>query len=522
MDTPNRRTFLKAGLPLAAQIAAGQPRRPNVLFVMADQFRFDAIGALGNRDVYTPNLDRLVKRGATFTNAYSPCPVCVPARYSIRTGCEPPTTRIFGNGVSQPLEGQPRTVDGRCGPYLAATMKRLGYRTFGVGKFHTSPWDEALGYDVHLHSEELYGTPEQRNGDSYARWIATEHAPFNYIEGLMGERTEMYYMPQARPMPAAIAVERWAADRAVEQIRKEGSEPYFGFVSFIGPHPPLAPPIPFNRLYDPDRMPNPVSGELEVDHMDEQIPWMNYAVWAEDVNDPHARVLRARYYGTITYIDDCIGRILDAVETRSDAANTLICFFSDHGDHLGDHHAWQKESFFEASAHVPFLVSWPEHIEAGATRDRLVSLTDLFGLATSAAGSPEWREGSDLFGTPREYLLSFYGEPGTRLYKVMVRHGSWKYIYMANGGREQLFNLQDDPHELRNVAKVKRDIASHLHAQVAKSTSRPSLRAAMDGDDLRAFPFAARPLQRIYQFDRSRGVRGFPQHPKDALAQWRS
>ncbi|HEY6989168.1 MAG TPA: sulfatase-like hydrolase/transferase, partial [Bryobacteraceae bacterium] len=206
----------------------------------------------------------------------------------------------------------------------------------------------------------------------------------------------------------------------------------------------------------------------------------------------------------------------------SDAANTLICFFSDHGDHLGDHHAWQKESFFEASAHVPFLVSWPEHIEAGATRDRLVSLTDLFGLATSAAGSPEWREGSDLFGTPREYLLSFYGAPGTRLYKVMVRHGSWKYIYMANGGREQLFNLQDDPHELRNVAKVKRDIASHLHAQVAKSTSRPSLRAAMDGDDLRAFPFAARPLQRIYQFDRSRGVRGFPQHPKDALAQWRS
>jgi len=401
-------------------------------------------------------------------------------------------------------------------------MKRLGYRTFGVGKFHTSPWDEALGYDVHLHSEELYGTPEQRKGDSYARWIATEHAPFNYIEGLMGERTEMYYMPQARPMPAAIAVERWAADRAVEQIRKGGSEPYFGFVSFIGPHPPLAPPIPFNRLYDPDRMPNPVSGELEVDHMDEQIPWMNYAVWAEDVNDSHARVLRARYYGTITYIDDCIGRILDAVEARGDAANTLICFFSDHGDHLGDHHAWQKESFFEASAHVPFLVSWPEHIEAGATRDRLVSLTDLFGLATSAAGSPEWREGSDLFGTPREYLFSFYGAPGTRLYKVMVRHGSWKYIYMANGGREQLFNLQDDPHELTNVAQVKRDIASHLRAQVAKSTSRSSLRAAMDGDDLHAFPFAARPLQRIYQFDRSRGVRGFPQHPKDALAQWRS
>ena len=89
--------------------------------------------------------------------------------------------------------------------------------------------------------------------------------------------------------------------------------------------------------------------------MDEQIPWMNHLIWAEDINDPHARVLKARYYGEISYIDDCLGRILDAVEARGDADNTLICFFADHGDHLGDHSAWQKESFFEASCHVPFL-----------------------------------------------------------------------------------------------------------------------------------------------------------------------
>ena len=174
-------------------------RKPNVLFLMADQFRFDAIGALGNKDVYTPNLDRLVKRGAAFTNTYSPCPVCVPARYVIRTGCEPQTTRVFLNGPAKPLEGQAPTVSGRCGPYLAATMKRLGYRTFGVGKFHTMPWDEPLGYDVHLHSEELYATPDQRRRDAYAHWIATEHPQFDYLEGLMGERTDMYYMPQARP-----------------------------------------------------------------------------------------------------------------------------------------------------------------------------------------------------------------------------------------------------------------------------------------------------------------------------------
>lgn len=538
MNGNDRRTFLKtslapAGLALAGGLSAEalqQPasRKPNVLFLMADQFRFDAIAALGNTQIYTPNIDRLVKRGAAFTQAYSPCPVCVPARYIIRTGCLPPTTRIFMNGKAQPAPGQPAGMTERCGSYLAATMKRLGYRTFGIGKFHTQPWDEALGYDVHLHSEELYSTPDQRRRDSYAHWIATEHAPFNYVEGLMGERTEMYYMPQARPTPPEVAVEGWASQRAVEQIGKEGDQPFFGFVSFVGPHPPLAPPIPFNRLYNPDKMPNPVCGKIEEDHLDEQIPWMNYAIWAENVNDEHARVLRARYYGTITYIDDCIGRILDAVEARGDASNTLICFFSDHGDHLGDHHGWQKESFFEASAHVPFLVSWPGRIPAGITRRQLVSLTDLFGLATSAAGAPELREGVDLIGAltkdepTRDHLLGFYGVPGTPQYKVMVRKGDWKYIYMANGGRQQLFDLKNDPNELRNLVSGKQEQAHEMRALAAQATKHADLHEAMDGESLRSFPFAARELTRIYQFDRSRGITGFPENPAEVVARWRA
>ncbi len=145
----------------------------------------------------------------------------------------------------------------------------------------------------------------------------------------------------------------------MEQIQATDGRPYFGFVSFIGPHPPLAPPIPFNRLYDPDRMPNPVRGDLKTDHLDEHLPWMNHNIWAEDITDARARVLKARYYGEITYIDECLGRILDAVEARGDGENTLICFFADHGEHLGDHYAWQKESYFEQSCHVPFLLSWP-------------------------------------------------------------------------------------------------------------------------------------------------------------------
>lgn len=513
---------------LQAQSVRKSPDKPNVLFLMVDQQRFDTIAALGNRTIYTPHLDRLVDRGLAFTNTYSPCPVCVPARYCIRTGCKPPTTSIFCNERAHPTPNQAPTMTGRCGPYLAQTMKNMGYRTFGIGKFHTIPWDEELGYDVHLHSEELYSTPDQRKRDSYASWIATQHPEFNFIEGLMGERTEMYYMPQMSPMPAAVTVEGWVATQAVDQIGRQDNRPYFGFVSFIGPHPPFAPPIPFNRLYDPDRMPNPVVGDLENDFMDEQIPFMNYEVWANDIGKSHARVLKARYYGEITYIDSCIGRILDAVERRGDAENTVICFFADHGDHLGDHHGWQKESFFEASCHVPLLVSWPARLPAAHRRNDLACLTDLFGIATGAAGHQELRQGNDILGvtagTPQERqdLVCFYGDPGSRQFKVMVRFEQWKYIFMANGGREQLFHLQDDPNELTNVAQIRSEVKQQLYNKALAACQMPELGAVLDGNGLRKLSFQARPLRRIYQFDRSRGITGFPNKPEDVLKHWHS
>ncbi len=504
-------------------------KQPNVLFVMTDQQRGDCVGALGNPEIYTPNMDRLVARGVSFTNAYSTCPVCVPARYTIRTGCEPPTTAIYQNQRQSPVDGQPAEMTERCGPYLAQQMQALGYRTFGMGKFHSAPWDEDLGYDVHLHSEELYGSPDQRERDDFAAFIKREHPAYDFVEGLMGERTEMYYMPQMSPMPAEATVEGWAAARAVEQIqRTDDDKPYFGFVSFVGPHPPLAPPIPYNRLYDPDRMRNPIRGDVSIDLMDEQLRWMNHAIFADDINDSLARVIRARYYGELTYIDDCLGKILDAVEARDDADNTVIVFYSDHGDHLGDHHAWQKESFFDASARVPFMVSWPEHIEADVRRNELVCLTDLFGIATTAGGQQELREGFDVLGgldgkaKARTELIGYYGTPGTRQFKFMVRDAEWKYIYFANGGYEQLFNLREDPHELKQRVASDRNVADRLRKVGTKALNRINANRALDGGDLKALPYENRPLQRIYQFDRSRGITGFPEHPRDVLANFDS
>jgi choline-sulfatase len=499
--------------------------QPNVLLVMCDQLRADAVGALSDAPVHTPNVDRLVERGVSFENAYSQCPVCVPARYNTRTGCEPTTIPYYRNGGPGPEEG---SIEDHCGPYLARAMRQRGYRTWGIGKHHTTPRHEDLGYDTQRYSEELYHTRENYEADDYAAFLEAEYPEYTFLEQPHGERTEMYYMPQTSPMPAEVTVESWAADRAVREIERDDERPFFGFLSFVGPHPPLAPPIPFNRMYDPDRMPDPIRGEKRVDHLDEQLPWMNEVIWADEPDDLRIATLRARYYGEVSYIDQCLGRVLDAVEAREDAENTLICFVADHGDHLGDHHAWQKESFFEQSCRIPFLVSWPEQLPAGERRDDLVCLTDVFGIATTAAGEQELRDGVDVLGSitgdapTRDRLLGVYRDPGTQDFKCMVREDDWKYVYMANGGREQLFDLAADPEETVQLIDDRPQVAQRFRETAREMLGERGATAALtdDASDLAEFEFREREAERIHQFAGYRGVDSFPEDPADVLEDW--
>ena len=498
------------------------PKNPDILYIMCDQFRYDSIAALGNNIIRTPNLDRLAARGAVFTNAYSTCPVCVPARYTIMTGREPYNTGCYSNEVPAPLDGLPAKMEDRCGDYIARTMAKAGYRTFGVGKFHTCPETyEDLGFQTHIHTEEIPGSPADRQKDGYASFLHNNYPEFDFIEQIHGERTDMYYMPQTSLLPAELTVENYVADRVIEQINADCDfdRPYFGFVSFIGPHPPFAPPIPYNRMYNPDIIPNPVRGDISCDHMDEQITWMNYLIWADELNDFSARIAKARYYGEITYIDNCIGKILDCVEARGNSDNTLICFFTDHGDMIGDHSAWQKECYFEQSCHIPFFVSLPDKIAANTKTDSIAALTDLFGIATAAAGIGDMRDGADILGgiyknnpdnPAREYLFACYMRPGTPYFKIMIRHENYKYIYMANGGREQLFDISRDSYELVNLADKLPEITRKYNLYAANYCNRKGLLGAIDDKgELKRFDFTERALFRIHQFDASRGVRDF-------------
>lgn len=485
---------------------------PNILFIITDQQRFDTIAALGDGLAQTPNLDRLVRRGVACTNAYSSCPVCVPARYTLMTGCEPSQTSWLSNWAPA------APVRERCGPYLAETLAARGYRTFGLGKFHTEPRHEPLGFETHEYSEELWSTEQEFLEDDYVRWLRIRSSDFNHIEQVHGERSDMYYVPQVRSVPADFTVEAWLAERAVEELGRSDPRPYFGFVSFVTPHPPIAPPIPYNRMFNPDDMPDPVLGDHAIDAADDYLAWMNHAVWAEDISSGQARQLRARYFGSITFIDDCIGRILDAVEARPDTNNTLICFTSDHGDHLGDHRAWQKESFFESSCRVPLLVSWPDRLPGGARFENLAALTDLFGLATTASGTPVLRDGHDLLGAmrkstpPRDSVVGMFGTPGTRHFKCMVRRGDWKYIWLANGGRELLFNVRVNPDESQSYLAAEPATAASLRSEAVRVLSARALtQPAIAHGALKALPFEPFPRIRIKQF--ARGVTDFGQGP---------
>lgn len=490
-----------------------QGKRPNILFVMTDQQRFDTIAALGAPLVSTPNLDRLVARGISCTNAYSTCPVCVPARYGLMTGCEPSRTGWFGNW-------QPATdARARCGAYLPEVLAAQGYRTWGLGKFHTEPRREPLGFAVHEYSEELWPDEQTFRDDDYVAWLRANAPAFAHLEQVHGERTDMYYIPQTRAQPAELCGEAWLAKRATEEIGRDDGRPYFGFVSFVQPHPPLAPPVPYNRMFDPEAMPAPLLGDPDIDTADDYLAWMNHAVWAEEISPLQARQLRARYLGAIAFVDHCIGRILDAVENRHDADNTLICFFSDHGDHMGDHRAWQKESFFEASCRIPMLISWPRRWQGGRRWTYPVTLTDMFPLATAATGGDlHRRDGCDLLGSldtgvsERARCLGMFGNPGSRHFKAMVREGDWKYLWLANGGREFLFNVREDPAESRCYgAQESATMEAMRTTLIGHLKDRELTLPALLNGKLRALPFEPFTRERIKQF--GRGITDFGQGP---------
>lgn len=416
------------------------PVAPNILLLFTDQQRADTIAALGNPLIKTPVLDRLVREGTTFTRAYTPSPVCVAARHALVTGLPPHRTDVVDNVEEAPPARS-----------FMEMLAGAGYQTHGVGKMHfTGDLRREWGFESRDFSEEL------TEDDDYRTEVA--RAGYGHVLEPLGFRSEYYYLPQPSQVPAHLHHTTWVADRSIDFLRRrDRRRPFFLWSSFIKPHPPFETPNPWSRLYRSVEMPDPVATE---DDAAQQSFWNRvqnrYKYMDGGANAHLLRTQRAAYYASISFIDHQIGRILEALGEERD--DTLIVFTSDHGEMLGDFGCFGKRCMLEASVRVPLIARHPALLAAGARCAQPVSLLDLWPTFAAVAGSTEpkpYERACSLIEVARgvverEAVTSQFSQRSLGLY--MATDARWKYIYSAADRKEWLFDLTNDPQELRNLA----------------------------------------------------------------------
>ncbi len=457
--THTRREFLKiaaAGAAVASGLSAEAREKPvkskpNILFLMTDQHRADCMGCGGNSVIKTPNLDRIAREGVRFAHAYSSTPTCTPARAAILTGLSPWHHGMLG--YSKVAERYPFE--------LPRAMKDAGYHTFAVGKLHYHPQRNYHGFDGALIDES--GRVESPGFISdYRKWFketAPDLDPDATGIGWNDYRSAKYALPEE------LHPTRWTGDTAVDYISKyQREEPMFLKVSFARPHSPYDPPARFMDMYRESDMPAPHIGGW--DSIYAPADPSDYNSWHGDLGTQQARRSRRGYYGSVSFIDEQIGRILKALEERRMLDDTLIVFTADHGDMLGDHNLWRKSYAYESSAHIPMLLRWPKSMgcddRRGSVATPPVELRDLLPTFLDAAGA-ECPAGLD----GRSMLKITPGDADGWRRHIDLEHsicyspenhwnglcdGRWKYIYHAFDGHEQLFDLKEDPGETRDRA----------------------------------------------------------------------
>lgn len=438
-------------------------KRPNILFVMTDQQRWDALGAAGNPHIRTPQLDRLCRTGVRFVRGYSEMPECVPARAMLATGQWGHATKVMSNADKLPEE-------------TATFYKRLadsGYRTVAIGKMHVNPQVD-LGFSRRL---LLDGVPGPQ--DDYAAYVRS--AGYGHVTEPHGIRNKFYYIPQVSQLPEEHHGTVWIGDHAVEFIESSAGEaPWFAHVSFLKPHPPFDLPLSYLDAYDPESMPLPARCEQDRERAFDLLQWQTYFKWMERTDDNLARLIKASYYALVEQIDVQIGRLLDALERTGQRESTLVVFVSDHGELLGDHYQWGKRFFYDGAMRVPYILSQPGTLPQGAEHDALVGLADLEATVMAAAGLNPGGRGLDVRRlamepekSGRRYAFGEFGQGPTALF--MAWDGTWKYIFSPNGDRELLFNGAADRDELTDLSaepsaaqekqRLRRALASFLREE---------------------------------------------------------
>ena len=468
-------------------------RQPNILMIITDSQRYDTVAALGNPIIKTPVLDRLVREGTAFTSAYTPSPMCVPARCALLYGQYPSHTGCYDNVTGMPTDGRASFVE---------ALADDGYHTHGIGKTHFTPDPNAMrGFQTRLTQAEVALSPD---ADDYLRFLHDQG--FDHVCDPHGPRGETMTLPHPSQLPARLHPSQWIGDRTVEFIDDaNGKRPWFVYSSFVHPHPPWTPPNPWHKLYRPMQMPVP-----NVPPGYESLwTWVNRderrAVFRDQGVDWNLlRAMKAYYYACISFIDYQVGQMLAALQRRGQLDNTLILFLSDHGDHLGDYLTFHLGSMHDSCARIPLLVRWPDRFKADVRCPRPVTLLDVAPTVLHAAGVGHTLDldGQDLgriadgrVERSAAFIQFLYAEKG--IYAVVT--DDWKYAYSAGDDVEFLFDRRNDPQETQNVANLplteqvqaalKRVLLDHLR-DVGEGS-------AVDGNQWKRYPEWKQPVEPI-------------------------
>ena len=421
-------------------------KKPNILFIISDQFRWDCLSIAGHPTVETPNLDDIASSGVRFTNAYSSCPSCIAARASIFTGKNPDHTGFLGYEDCNDWDFE---------NMLPQMLRDDGYQTHCVGKTHFYPQRKHCGFE----GLDSYEASQNLDGDyvnDYFEWVNEK------TDGKLHERDlglgSNSWMAKPSLLPEELHNNTWVVEKGMDFIRRrDKTRPYFLNLSFVRPHPPIDPPKEFWDMYK----------DIEID----SVPIGN---WSEkhdvEVTDPEAwhgkletedlRKCRMGYYAQIAHIDMQIGRMIEYLEQFEESPDMII-FTSDHGEMLGDHNMFRKTYAYEGSAAVPLIIKTTKS-DAHIVRDEPVVLEDIYATILGFAGTKLPSEVDSIDLNPllsktgaisREWVhgehSSCYSEDEAMQF---ITDGVYKYIWFTATGREQLFNLVDDPYECDDLS----------------------------------------------------------------------
>lgn len=437
--------------------------RPNIIFIITDQQRYDTISGLGFPYMDTPNLDGLVREGTVFANCFCAAPSCVPSRASLFTGYYPHTTGIYKN------EDIWRHT-------WVELLADAGYSCVNIGKMHTYPYETPCGFHERFVVE---------NKDRYlaGRWFFDRWDLALQAQGLIKQQRELYrkrkdYKERLGAfewdLPENTHSDFFVGDLATWWIkRKPKTEPLFLQIGFPGPHPPFDPIPRYAELYLTKDLPIPDVTQAELDGQppaQKELIDQNCQIdhdsiaWTKNPTREQLHRIRAYYLANVTMIDEKIGQILEALEEKGYLENAIVIFTSDHGDCLGDHGHIEKWTMYDIITRTPLIVRAPGHFEGGRQIDDLCQQMDIAPVILEMAGAdvPDSWEAVSVMPllrgesneTLRQYVFAEQGRDltltGTEM-MTMIRSPDWKLVHYIEGGHGELYDMGNDPGERNNL-----------------------------------------------------------------------